>query len=91
MRCSQRCSQRALVLKTRAPQVADLRRHVELEGIEPSTSSMPWIRVLRARRFEGTKTDLFLVGGNPVPSAIRDKYFGVRGSGENRPDPITHL
>jgi len=30
-----------LVLKTRAPQVVDLRRHVELEGIEPSTSSMP--------------------------------------------------
>ena len=29
------------VLKTKAPQVADLRRQVELEGIEPSTSSMP--------------------------------------------------
>ena len=42
MRCSQRCSQRALVLKTETPQVVDLRRHVELEGIEPSTSSMPW-------------------------------------------------
>ncbi len=40
-RCSQRCSQRALVLKTTTPQVVDLRRHVELEGIEPSTSSMP--------------------------------------------------
>ena len=37
-----RCSQRALVLKTETPQVVDLRRHVELEGIEPSTSSMPW-------------------------------------------------
>ena len=42
--CSQRCSQRALVLKTRAPQADDLRRYVELEGIEPSTSSMPWRR-----------------------------------------------
>ena len=42
MRCSQRCSQRVFVLKTKAPQVADLRRQVELEGIEPSTSSMPW-------------------------------------------------
>ena len=42
MRCSQRCSQRVFVLKTRAPQVVDLRCHVELEGIEPSTSSMPW-------------------------------------------------
>ncbi len=41
MRCSQRCSQRALVLKTETPQVVDLRCHVELEGIEPSTSSMP--------------------------------------------------
>ena len=41
VRCSQRCSQRALVLKTTTPQVVDLRRHVELEGIEPSTSSMP--------------------------------------------------
>ena len=41
MRCSQRCSQQALVLKTTTPQVVDLRRHVELEGIEPSTSSMP--------------------------------------------------
>ena len=41
MRCSQRCSQRVFVLKTKAPQVADLRRQVELEGIEPSTSSMP--------------------------------------------------
>ena len=36
-----RGSQRVFVLKTRAPQVVDLRRHVELEGIEPSTSSMP--------------------------------------------------
>ncbi len=36
-----RCSQRAIVLKTETPQIADLRRHVELEGIEPSTSSMP--------------------------------------------------
>jgi hypothetical protein len=41
MRCSQRCSQRVLVLKTETPQVADLRCHVELEGIEPSTSSKP--------------------------------------------------
>ena len=32
-----RCSQKAFVLKTKAPQVVDLRRHVELEGIEPST------------------------------------------------------
>ena len=40
MRCSQRCSQRALVLETTTPQVVDLRCHVELEGIEPSTSSM---------------------------------------------------
>ena len=31
----------AFVLKTETPQVVDLRRHVELEGIEPSTSSMP--------------------------------------------------
>ena len=36
-----RCSQGVFVLKTETPQVADLRCHVELEGIEPSTSSMP--------------------------------------------------
>ena len=30
-----------LVLKTTTSQVVDLRRRVELEGIEPSTSSMP--------------------------------------------------
>jgi hypothetical protein len=32
---------RRRLLKTETPQVVDLRRHVELEGIEPSTSSMP--------------------------------------------------
>jgi hypothetical protein len=29
-------------LKMEIPQVVYLRGHVELEGIEPSTSSMPW-------------------------------------------------